>query len=121
MKEIHYYEFQIGTAEFSRWGLDDRQARRLLARWLRIAWPKYRAEKAAKYPGSMADAIDNGWDRPPIAGIARTYCPPSLVAQNARLQCIDVIPSGKRVCIESFPVTAESIAEFSRVYDRRTK
>jgi hypothetical protein len=109
MDGIYYYEFRVGTAHWSRYGLDDRTARRLLARWLRLAWPRYKARKAARFPGSMADAEDNGWDGPPLAQIGRTYC---------KSATHPVIPCVKATIIEEFPVTPESILELSRVWDR---
>jgi hypothetical protein len=102
---MYYYEFQVGTAYWARWGLDDRTARRLLARWLRLQWPKYRARKAAEHPGSIADAIDNGWHGcAPEARIVRRWAPTGIV------------PCVQPTMIESFPVTARAIAELDRVW-----
>lgn len=99
---MYFYEFVVGTAYFSRWGLDDRKARRLLARWLRLAWFKYRA----KHPrGSMAQAIDDGWDGAPQAQIARTWVPGS------------VVPCKRRTLIESFRADEMGIGEFCGAYE----
>lgn len=97
------YQFSVGTYEFSRYGLDDRQARRLLARWLRLIWPKAVAHTHAKYPGSMADSTNSGWYSAPEAQISRVW--------------VDVVvPIEGHVTIERFDADVQGIAEFIRVY-----
>ena len=101
----YVYLFTVGTAEFRRYGLDDRQARRLLARWIRACWDRYRARKREVYPGSMADAIDNGWHKLPWAHIRRIWCP-----------IPGIVPCKDWTVIEKFELHPEAIAEFLRLY-----
>lgn len=101
---MYFYEFQAGTAYFSRFGLDDRTARKLLARWLRLFWSKYQEKAPA---GSIARAIDNGWYAPTEASIRRRWCGDSTV-----------VPCIRPAVIESFEISPESISELSRVWDR---
>lgn len=102
---IYRYQFAVGTAEFHRYGLDDRRARRLLARWLRLVWPRVKAHVASKYPGSMSDAINNGWHGQPEASIYRASCDSAYIVQCEPWPMI-----------ERFEATAEPIAEFNRVW-----
>ncbi len=98
----YYYRFTCGTREFSAYGLDDRRARRLLDRWIRLCWPAWKASRRA---GSMADSEDNGWHKLPEATISRIRLLPG-----------DVVPCQDFLQIESFEVCPETISEFSRAY-----
>lgn len=105
---VYYYQFTAGTAEFGIYGGDDRKARRLLARWLRLAWPKFQARTRELHPGSMADAENNGWHRLPEARIYRaSICPAGIIQREPW------------PCIERFELCAETIAEFNRSYGGR--
>jgi hypothetical protein len=72
---INYHLFQVGTAEFNRYGLTDQQAVRLLDRWIRRFWDRYAERTHAKHPGSIADAINNRWyGRSVIATVVKWHC-----------------------------------------------
>lgn len=101
----YVYLFTVGTAEFRRYGLDDRQARRLLNRWIRLCWDRYRTRKHEEYPGSMADAIDNGWYDFPRAYIRRIWCPTP-----------GIVPCVNWTVIERFDLSDEARSEFDRLY-----
>jgi hypothetical protein len=105
---MYRYQFVVGTAEFYVYGIDDRKARRLLSRWIRLVWAKYKAEKSRRYPGSMADATDNAWHSLPEAKIFR-----ASVCTAGITQC-EPWP-----LIERFEVCDKTIAEFTRAYDSK--
>jgi len=63
-----YYTTQVGPVEWSRWYRDDRHARQVAARWIRIRWERYVAqlgERAPLYKASIAYdmAINDPWCR----------------------------------------------------------
>jgi len=86
-QEIFYYEFHIGTHRFTRWNLDDKKARKLLSRWLRLVYSKL--------------PQDYGYD---TATIARTWSPLE-----------GFVPCKNRRVIESFETSPEALKEFFRV------
>jgi hypothetical protein len=109
MEGQYRYSFLAGTAEWHRWGLDDRQAKRLMARWLRLQWDKFRAKIHEKYPGSMADALNNSWyDKDPTCQIGRIWVKAPAC----------VVPCENLTIIEDFPLNEQSIREFCRVWGK---
>ena len=88
MKEIFYYEFFVGTTRFDRWGLDDKKANRLLARYLRLVYSK-------KEPHSIC---------PMTCGYYRTWS-----------SCGGFVPYKGRRQIVCFELSEEPIKEFCRV------
>ena len=101
MVGTYFYEFQIGTRYFSRFGLDDRQARRLLTRWISMFWSKHRSGQRS---GSIAAAIDRD---SPDASIFRRWCSNS--------DC-PIVPFVDATLIERFRVDSIGLGEFDRLY-----
>ena len=106
-KPQYTYHFTIGTSEFYTYSRDDRQAKRLLARWLKLVWPKV----VASCPDcSIAHAINTvDWaGRFPQATIKRVWCESAYT-----------VPDQGWATIESFEATDGPIGEFVRVFGRR--
>lgn len=103
---MHKYKAEVGSVIcLTWWGGDDVKARRKLARWIRMFWEHHKRYIHNRYPGSMADAIDNGWGEPPTATLYRSaWCddpgihPPIFYAK-----------------IDNFELSPEPIAEFMRI------
>ena len=105
METEYYYQFRIGTKTFSRYGLDDRRAKRLAAKWISLYWESYKQHIHDKYPGSMSDAENNGWYNEPEVVIGRTLC-----GAGGIVLCRPI------AIIERFPLNEESKKEFIRSF-----
>lgn len=85
---MYRYEIWFGATHFVRWGIDDRIARRLLARYIRLV---YRQDKVL----AIADTVS----------ISRVWCRPPAY----------IVPCIPYVTVESFEVCPESVREFLRI------
>lgn len=71
----------VGTARLTWYGLDDKQVRERVVRWVNIFWKDY----ASKYPGSLRYAVNNGWyDSYPGIQITRLWKDPDAIAWPAK-------------------------------------
>lgn len=103
----YIYSFHIGTEQFYTYSRDDRRAKRLLARWLRLMWPKVVASCPA---GSIAHAVNTvDWaGRFPQAEIRRAWMTDNYI-----------VPTEGWATIENFEATDGPIEEFVRVFGGR--
>ena len=101
------YVLCIGTRELHVYGKDDRRAKRIAARWIRLFWERFKAHIHAKYPGSMSDATNNHWyGEPP-------WC---CVLRLPQVDSAGIYPCADPVLVDKFELTREPIAEFLCVY-----
>lgn len=102
----YVYHINLPNRDVYLYGIDDRKAKRWLAAWLGLLWPRYAAHIRDKHPGSMARGFVDGWGG--IWGKA--------TVRRATLLPVDVIPCEGWVTLEHFELSPEPIREYRRVF-----